>query len=61
LSIFWQNKSKTKKHFSWTYKKIKGILKRDFVDFFFGHPTRPGLLGLMTTGGGILILMTVFW
>jgi hypothetical protein len=39
----------------WPYKG------RDFVDFLFAHPTRPGLLGLLTTSYGILTLTTLFW
>jgi hypothetical protein len=39
----------------WPYKG------RDFVNFLFAHPTRPGLLGLLTTSYGILTLTTLFW
>ncbi|MDR1591100.1 MAG: hypothetical protein LBR92_03875 [Puniceicoccales bacterium] len=39
----------------WPYKG------RDFVNFLFGHPTRPSLFGLLTTCCGILILTTAFW
>jgi hypothetical protein len=39
----------------WPYKG------RDFVDFLFAHPTRPGLFGLFTTCCGILVLTTLFW
>jgi hypothetical protein len=34
---------------------------RNFIDFLFAHPTRPGLLGLLTTSYGILVLTTLFW
>jgi cell division protein FtsW (lipid II flippase) len=39
----------------WPYKG------RDFINFLFAHPTRPGLLGLLTTSYGILTLTTLFW
>jgi hypothetical protein len=39
----------------WPYKG------RDFIYFLFDHPTRPCLLGLLTTSYGILILTTLFW
>jgi cell division protein FtsW (lipid II flippase) len=39
----------------WPYKG------RDFVNFLFKNPARPGTFGLATTCYGMLVLTTVFW